>query len=489
MSVMKAVAVGAMVLLVAGGAWRVGAADAKAAAPRAAAVVATAADAPGVRGRVDSYADIVSAVSPAVVTIRIESKSKSAPVVAGEEDLFRRFFRNAPGEEEARPRAFRRQGLGSGVVVTNDGYILTNHHVVDGADNIRVDFNDGRTLTAKLVGSDKPSDLALIKVEASGLRTIAMGDSDAVRVGDVVLAIGNPLGVGQTVTMGIVSAKGRATGVGDGSYEDFLQTDAPINQGNSGGALVNVRGELVGINSQILSPSGGNIGIGFAIPAKMAGHVMTALKTDGRVRRSQLGVSIQPVTSDLAASLGIQDVHGAIISAVSPGSAADRAGLKRGDIITAFDGQPVLDVNGLRNRVANTDPSTSATVKITRDGASRDVTVKLDETAATVARRGSADDEESGGRFGVAVAPATPEVAERAGLPRGARGLVVQDVDPDSRAAEAGLQPGDLIQEVNRQAVSGVDDLRAALRRSQDRPVLLLINRGGRDLFLTARPS
>src|SRR5471032_1827988 len=241
----------------------------------------------------------------------------------------------------------KESALGSGVVVTSDGYILTNDHVVDNADDIKVDITDGRTLTAKVVGTDPASDLALLKVTATDLRPLTFGNSDGVQVGDVVLAVGNPLGVGQTVTMGIISAKGRATENDNKTYEDFLQTDAPINHGNSGGALVSTKGELVGINSQIASVSDGNIGIGFAIPANMAKHVMDDLKTNGRVRRGQLGVSIEPVTSDVAESLGLKQVGGVIVASVTAGSAAERVGLKRNDIIKSFNGQPVQDINSL----------------------------------------------------------------------------------------------------------------------------------------------
>jgi len=490
----------AAVLLVAGASW--GSLAAGAAGSEAQAVAAQQVT-PAARGLApgrDSYADIVKVVAPAVVTIRVEGQARIAPTMMPDDDLFRRFFGDqgeqfgfgAPGQDRGQrpPRSNRQHGLGSGVVVTKDGYILTNHHVVDGAQSIRVDFTDGRTFNAKMIGSDKPSDLAVIKIDATNLQPLALGNSDAVQVGDVVLAIGNPLGVGQTVTMGIVSAKGRSTGNGDGGYEDFLQTDAPINQGNSGGALVSMKGELVGINSQILSTSSGNIGIGFAIPTNMASNVMNDLRNGGRVHRSQLGVTIQPMTSDLAESLGLKQTTGAIVSSVQPGSAAERAGVKRGDVIKSFNGQDVQDTNTLRNRVASAAPGSSAALVVIRDGSERTLTVKLDEVAASKSARNDTDpDSNDKAALGVSVAPLTPELASRAGLPRDAHGLVVREVNPDGRAAEAGVQTGDVIQEVNRQPVQSVDELRAAVRRTSDRPVLLLVNREGRDLFLTVRPS
>jgi Do/DeqQ family serine protease len=378
------------------------------------------------------------------------------------------------------------------VIVTTDGYILTNNHVVDGADEIKVEMTDDRSFSAKLVGTDKASDLALLKVKASELHPIALGNSDAVKVGDVVLAVGNPLGVGQTVTMGIISAKGRSTTVGDGGYEDFLQTDAPINHGNSGGALVNTKGELVGINSQILSSNDGNIGIGFAIPANMAKNVMEQLRTKGKVTRSQLGVTVQGVTPEMAESLGLKQSSGVIVSNVTDGSAADRAGVKRGDVIQSFNGLSVHDTNTLRNRVAEAGPGTTADVVILRDGSEKHVTVKLDEaTASKSARARDSEPESSDDKtaLGVAVAPLTPELAERAQASKNAHGLLVEDVNPDGRAAAAGIQTGDIIQEVNRQPVKSVDELRSALKKSSDKPTLMLIQRQGNNLFLTVRPS
>ena len=491
-------AVVAAALLIGGASWRGFAADpaqSKSTPALVAPAIVTPALGRSVAAGRDSYADVVRTVSPAVVTIRVEGKARVVPTQFGEgDDFFRRFFGD-PNEGGPRaaprvPRSNKQRGLGSGVVISRDGYILTNHHVIDGADSINVDFTDGRTLTAKLVGSDKPSDLALIRVTGSDLSTLALGDSDAVQVGDVVLAVGNPLGIGQTVTMGIISAKGRATGTGDGSYEDFLQTDAAINHGNSGGALVNTRGELVGINSQIMSSTGENIGIGFAIPANMAKRVSDQLRTDGKVRRSQLGVTIQPVTSDMAASLGLKDVGGVIVSSVADGSAAERAGIKQGDVIQSFNGESVKDLNSLRNRVADTQPGSAATVSIVRDGSKRDVTVRLAESDASRTARGAESDStpEDKTALGVSVAPVTPEVATRYNLPKAAKGVIVQEVNPNGRAADAGIQAGDLIERVNGQAVESTEALRAAVRRTVDKPLLLLVNREGRSVFVTVRP-
>jgi Do/DeqQ family serine protease len=495
-AVRAGLAVAAAGLLTAGAAWHVGAANNQQAATQAQSANQTVTPiAHAVAGARDSYADVVNVVAPAVVTIRTTGKARMSPAEFDmpDGDLFRRFFGDQFGDQgrgQRQPRTFRQRALGSGVIVSTDGYLLTNNHVVEGADDIKVELTDGRSFAAKLVGSDKASDLAVLKMSANGLKALSLGNSDHVQVGDVVLAVGNPMGIGETVTMGIISAKGRSTGAGDGGFEDFLQTDAPINHGNSGGALVNTKGELVGINSQILSESGGNIGIGFAIPSNMARSVMDQLKTTGHVRRAQLGVTVQTLTSDLAEGLGLKDVRGVLVSSVAPGSAADHAGVKRGDVIASFNGQDVRDLNTLRNRVASTTPGSTADLTIIRDGSEKHLNVKLDELSAGKSARNQGQDSDSDDKsaFGVSVEPLTPELASRAGLAKDARGLLVEEVRPDSRAADAGIQSGDVIQEVNRKAVHSIDDLRAAMK-SADRPLLLLVNREGHDLFMTVKPA
>jgi len=326
---------------------------------------------------VASYADTVSKATPAVVTIHSQTRVRQPQQFPFMDDpFFRRFFGERGTQQAPSPT---RQGLGSGVIVREDGYVLTNHHVIDGADQISVDLNDNRSLQAQVVGSDPPSDLAVLKVNASGLPTLVLGDSDRTRVGDVVLAIGNPLGVGQTVTMGIISAKGRQTGLSNGSFEDFLQTDAPINRGNSGGALVSTNGELIGINSQILSPSGGSIGLGFAIPSNMARNVMDQLINSGKVRRGQLGIVVLEIPSEEASKLGVTQGPGVVVYQVQSGSGADRAGLRQGDVITALNGQQVTDPNTFRNTIAATPPGTEVTLAVRRDGGERQVRATLGE--------------------------------------------------------------------------------------------------------------
>jgi len=438
----------------------------------------------------DSYAPLVAKVAPAVVTVRSDKRVRAAQQFPFMQDpMFRQFFGDRIPQGQSAPEA-RQHALGSGVIVRPDGYIVTNHHVIDGADHITIELSDRRTLSAKLIGSDSPSDLAVLKVDATNLPTLPLGNSDQTQIGDVVLALGNPLGVGQTVTMGIVSAKGRATGLSDGSFEDFIQTDAPINQGNSGGALVNTRGELVGINSQILSPSGGNIGIGFAIPANMTRDVMAQLIDTGSVQRGKLGVTIQPVTPDLAKSLRLGDARGALVSSVENGGPAEKAGVKRGDVIVAINGTAVSDSNTLRNQVAEHKPGTELKLTVVRDGHEQALTATLGRLPNQVADRRDGDDEGAlaDGHLGLSVQPVTPEAASRLGLDRDS-GLVVTAVEPDSVAAEAGFQPRDVITEVNGQHVNSVSDLRSAIGKSEGRPALVLANRNGQPLFLTLSNS
>ena len=429
-----------------------------------------------------SYASIVDRVSPAVVTIRSQRMVRMTNQQLPDHPFFREFF----GERfDPRRMPERREGgMGSGVIVRPDGYILTNNHVVDGAEKVTIELTDGRTLEADVVGTDAPTDLAVLKVDAADLKTLPLGDSEAVRVGDVVLAVGNPLGVGQTVTMGIVSAKGRATGGnGDGGYEDFIQTDAPINRGNSGGALVNTEGELIGINSQILSPSGGNIGIGFSIPVNMAQHVMSQLIEHGEVRRGRLGVTIQAITPDLAQALNLSTTTGALVSNIEDGSPAASAGLKRGDVITALNGDAVKDSNDLRNDIAQLQPGASVDLTVVRDGKEQTLTAKLEAAEGSRRAASSGSDGEGSGRFGMAVEPLTAETARELGVST-RTGVVVASVEPGSRASQAGLRAGDVIEQVDRKPVDSIDGLRSALD-SGDGPALLLVHRGATTVFIT----
>jgi serine protease Do len=439
-----------------------------------------------------SYAEVVDRVAPAVVIIRSQKRVRAPQQFPFMNDpSLEQFFGDRGGNM---PRERRESGLGSGVVVSADGYILTNHHVIDGAEQIKVDLSDGRTVEAKVVGSDPPSDLAVLKIEASNLPLLSLGDSNRVRIGDVVLAIGNPLGVGKTVTMGIISAKGRQTGLSNGTFEDFLQTDAPINQGNSGGALVNTDGELIGINSQILSQSGGSIGIGFAIPSNMARNVMDQLIKTGKVRRGQLGIIVQKVTSDMASSLGLSEARGVIVSQVQPGSAAERAGIKQGDVITALNGTAIDDANSFRNQVASTQPGTEVNLTLQRGGREQQLRATLGEFSAE--KEGTDNQDSSSGntnrgdtgKLGISVEPLTPDLASRLGVRSGTQGVVVTAVDEGGPAADAGIQRGDVIEQVNQQPVRLAEDLRAALQRSGTRPALLLVNRRGTTIFVTVTP-
>lgn len=446
-----------------------------------------------VEGVRTSYADVVEKTSPAVV--RIEAEVKGRPTSQTQLDLDDLFKQQAP---QQRPQLER--GLGSGVIVSADGTILTNNHVVEGATKITVLLADNKSFDAKLVGSDKHSDLAVLKIEAQNMPFLTLGNSDTVRVGDIVLAIGNPLGIGQTVTGGIISAKGRRTGLSYGntndSFEDFLQTDAPINRGNSGGALVNLQGELIGINSQILAggQGGGNIGIGFSIPSNMAKSVMEQLLKDGRVRRGMLGINIQNITDDTAKALELKDTSGVLVSNVRSGAAGEKAGLKRGDIITAVNGEKIEDSNVLRNKVAGILPGTEVKITVLREGSPQDLTATLDEYNVEGAQNNpqapgnSPSAQPQGGRLGLSLQPVSPQIAKQLGI-EGSDGLVVTDVDAAGPAGDAGIAKGDVVLEVNRIAVKTAEDVQSALDKAGDRPVLMLVARRGGTFYVTVRPS
>ena len=433
---------------------------------------------------------MVKRVSPGVVkvftTTRIHNTAYSGP--PGMDDFLRRFFgEDAPpmGRMPNRAqRAPRQEGIGSGVIVTKEGYILTNNHVVDGAEEVKVAMQDGREFTAKVVGRDPKTDIAVIKIDAKDLPAVPLGDSDRLEIGDVVLAVGNPFGIGQTVTSGIVSATGRANMGLD--YEDFIQTDAAINPGNSGGALVDVDGRLVGINTAILSRSGGNQGIGFAIPVNLARDVMESLVKDGHVTRGYLGVMIQDVTPALAKEFDLKDDQGALVSEVTPKSPAEKAGLKSGDVIVEFNGKKVTDSRHLKLEVARAKPGESVPVKLIRDGATKRLELTVKELPGTehLAKADSRPSKDEGTLNGVSVADPDRATRQQFDLPDTIKGVVVTDVNPDSAAAEAGLRPGDVIQEINRHAVKSADEAVQLTEKTDSKKTLLRVWRNGGSLFV-----
>jgi Do/DeqQ family serine protease len=466
-------------------AWRTPQASSLLSAAPVASVATVAAAVPGAVTSA-SYAPVVERVMPAVVTLRVQKRAAMIPTDQQIPEELRRFFGDQLPQMrgQRQPRQIQR-GLGSGVIASPDGYILTNNHIVDGVDEVRVELPDNRTFTAKVIGTDPATDLAVVKIDAKNLPTLVFGDSDAVKVGDVALAIGNPLGVGETVTSGIISAKGRQTPDGGDGYQDFLQTDAAINHGNSGGALVNAGGQLIGINSQILSPSDGNIGLGFAIPSNMAKTVMDQLISGGTVRRAKLGIRIQPITPDMASAMGLSSTRGALVSMVDEGSPAARAGLKQGDIITGYNGKAVADNNQLRNAVASTTPGATVPVQILRSGKSETLQATVGELAASRDKPGAPSAERGHGKYGMSVQPLTPDIAEGAGVPRGTQGVIVTDVDPSGIAAESQLQQGDVIEKVDGKAVRTAEDLKSSLDRQDGKPSLLLVHRKDATIFLT----
>ncbi len=424
--------------------------------------------------------DVLDRVLPAVVSVHAR---REAPQFRQDPDLF------------LPPPRRGTESMGSGVIVRADGLILTNHHVVDRASDLRVVLSDGREFKPRLAGVDARTDIALLRIEAKDLPCLPFGDSSKLRVGDTVLAVGNPLGMGQTVSKGIVSAKGRAN-VGIVDYEDFLQTDAAINPGNSGGALVNLRGELVGVNTAIASRTGGFQGIGFAIPSDMAREVMEILLRDGRLSRGQLGVVVQPLSPALAEALGDAPPGGVLVAEVAEGSPAAKAGIRPGDVILKLDGEAVGSTGRLRNRIALRGAERRVTLQVWREGKTRDVEVRLrkaEEEAAAPGtdpeKRSSEDDDREGaasGLPGVTVAPASPAQLSRRNLPPSARGLVIISLDPSRISPWSGLREGDLIVEVNRKPVATAEEMREALK--DGRPTALLTVRRSEGTLYIAVP-
>jgi serine protease Do len=404
--------------------------------------------------------------------------------------FFRQFFGNLLPQAPSQPQAQREEALGSGVIVSSGGYILTNNHVIEKATDIKVFLRDKREFRAKVVGTDPKTDLAVLKIDAKGLPTLTFGDSSKLRVGDYALAIGDPFGVGETVTMGIVSATGRGN-LDIEDYEDFIQTDASINPGNSGGALIDSRGELIGINTAILAGNGGgNQGIGFAIPINMAHYVLNQIIEHGKVVRGWLGVAIQEVTPSLAKAFNVPPEKGALIGDVMPNSPAAQAGLKRGDIITSLQGQPVNSPNELRLQIAQMTPGTELHLGVLENGKSREVSVKLAEMPEKTTRASAQQSQgPTGPMQGVQVQSLTPDIAQQLNVPENTKGVVVTEVPADSPASAVGLRRGDIIEEVNRKPVSSTSQYEAAVRQVGNQPVVLLVNRRGTTAFIVVQPQ
>ena len=424
-----------------------------------------------------SFSPVVKKVAPSVVTVTTTSKPIRQNFGFELPPEFRRFFGGGgPGMENGAPQ--RQRGLGSGVIVTKDGYILTNNHVVDGADKIEVTLGDGRTFKdVRVIGRDEKSDVAILKIKADDLPFATMADSDKIETGDIVLAIGNPFGIGQTVTMGMVSATGRASVMGNKEgYEDFIQTDAAINPGNSGGALVDTEGRLVGVNTAILSRSGGNQGIGFAIPSDLARRVMISLVRDGRVVRGFMGVSIQDVDPGLARAFKLEGNHGALIAEVVPKGAADKAGIKDGDIVVKFNGKKVSDSSHLRLEVSETAPGTKVPVEVVRDGDPRSFEVVLQELASDKAKPANAEESSNSDTLnGVGVRDLDSEMRTELQVPSKIHGVVVTDITLDSPSYEQGLRKGDVIVEINRKPVHSANEAVEMTSKVKDLHTLLRV--------------
>jgi serine protease Do len=447
----------------------------------------------------EALSEVATVATPSVVNIsttRVIKSREEAPFDFFDDPFFRRFFGDQFQHPNI-PRERKEQSLGSGVIVSDDGYIVTNNHVIEKAQEIKVLLSNKRDYQAKVIGADPKTDVAVIKIDAKGLTALPWGDSDKLKVGEVVFAIGNPFGLNQTVTMGVISAVGRAN-VGIADYEDFIQTDAAINPGNSGGALLNARGELVGINTAIVSRTGGYQGIGFAVPSTMVKQVMESLVKYKKVVRGWLGVSIQEVTSDLAEEFGVKDLKGALVSGVMKKSPADKAGIRQGDVILQYNGKVVEDTGHLRNMVSQTPIGTKVKIRVLRQKKEIEVEAEIAELPKKLTGPAAGEEEgeeqedsgESSALAGLTVRELTPDLAARFGLGEQEKGVVVVKVDRDSRPFDAGIRPGDIILQVNQKDITTIEDYRMAASKvkAKDR-ALLLIRRKGEDLFVTLRPE
>jgi serine protease Do len=430
-----------------------------------------------------AFTSVVKKVTPAVVHIRVEKTMNNSGGMSGGGDdfynnpFFEQFF--GPQFRRQQPRQFKQQGQGSGFIIGKDGHILTNNHVVEGADIITVILSDKKEVKAKLIGTDPQTDIALLKIDGGdNLPVVPLGDSDALEVGEWVIAIGNPFGLSQTVTVGIVSAKGRNR-VGINDYENFIQTDAAINPGNSGGPLLNIHGEVVGINSALYTRSGGYMGIGFAIPVNMVKSIENQLNDHGKVTRGWIGVGIQDVDENLAKSFNLKKAEGILVSEVQQGSPAEKAGLKQGDVILRLDNNALNNVNDLRNKISLLPPKTTLILQIIRDGKSKDVEITVGEQPADFSKTTKETGSTSGlKQFGLSFQNLTSDLAEQFGYKRD-QGIVIKEVEPGSTAAMAGLKPGLLVEEVNKQRIHNLKELDKVLQQSNTPKRILLRVRNG----------
>ncbi len=441
----------------------------------------------------NGFPAVAKATMPAVVNISTTRlvKGQGGQVSPFMDDpVFRHFFGDEFNKRFQIPRDRREASLGSGVIVSADGYIVTNAHVIDKADEIKVLLSDKREFTGKVVGSDPKSDIAVIKISGKDLPILNWADSEKLEIGEYVLAIGNPFGLNSTITLGIVSAVGRAN-MGIEQYENFIQTDAAINPGNSGGALVNTRGELVGINTAIFSRTGGNMGIGFAIPSNMAKGVMDSLIKHGKVVRGYLGVSIQDVNAKIAKQFGLDKAQGALVSEVVSGSPADKGGVQTGDVIVRLNGKGVENSTMLRHRVAEMPVGQGVEVEVLRDKKLVKLNIKIAEQPKDMTASGeNVKSEGKSSTFaGLGVQDLSPEISRKLNLARGTQGVVVNSVESGSAAEQAGIQSGDVVVELNRKSVRNTDDFRRLSKSlGKDETALLLVVRQGRKLFVTIEP-